>query len=77
MDHCDGIIFTAGVGENSITTRERVIKGLTSLGIKIDDDKNNMRGKEAVISTDDSSIPVLVIPTNEELKIAMETAKLV
>ena len=77
MDHCDGIIFTAGVGENSITTRERVIKGLTSLGVKIDDDKNNMRGKEAVISTDDSSIPVLVIPTNEELKIAMETAKLV
>ena len=77
MDHCDGIIFTAGVGENSITTRERVIKGLTSLGVKIDDDKNNMRGKEVVISTDDSSIPVLVIPTNEELKIAMETAKLV
>lgn len=77
MDHCDGIIFTAGVGENSITTRERVIKGLTSLGVKIDDDKNNMRGKEAVISTDDSSIPVLVIPTNEELKIAMETVKLV
>ena len=77
MDHCDGIIFTAGVGENSITTRERVIKGLTSLGVKIDDDKNSMRGKEAVISTEDSSIPVLVIPTNEELKIAMETAKLV
>lgn len=77
MDHCDGIIFTAGVGENSITTRERVVGGLTSLGVKIDSDKNNMRGKEAVISTDDSSIPVLVIPTNEELKIAMETAKLV
>ena len=77
MDHCDGIIFTAGVGENSITTRERVVGGLTSLGVKIDTGKNNMRGKEAVISTDDSSIPVLVIPTNEELKIAMETAKLV
>lgn len=77
MVHCDGIIFTAGVGENSITTRERVVGGLTSLGVKIDTGKNNMRGKEAVISTDDSSIPVLVIPTNEELKIAMETAKLV
>ena len=77
MDHCDGIIFTAGVGENSITTRERVVGGLTSLGVKIDTGKNNMHGKEAVISTDDSSIPVLVIPTNEELKIAMETAKLV
>ena len=77
MDHCDGIIFTAGVGENSISTRERVAGGLASLGIKIDRDKNDMRGKEAVISADDSSIPVLVIPTNEELKIAMETAKLV
>ncbi|MEJ8785657.1 acetate kinase [Peptoniphilus sp. HCN-40583] len=77
MDHCDGIIFTAGVGENSISTRERVIDGLSSLGIKLDHDKNNMRGKEAVVSSDDSSIPVLVIPTNEELKIAMETAKLV
>ena len=77
MDHCDGIIFTAGVGENSISTRERVAGGLASLGIKIDRDKNDMRGKEAVIRADDSSIPVLVIPTNEELKIAMETAKLV
>ena len=77
MDHCDGIIFTAGVGENSISTRERVAGGLATLGIKIDRDKNDMRGKEAVISADDSSIPVLVIPTNEELKIAMETAKLV
>ncbi len=77
MDHCDGIVFTAGVGENSITTRERVIDGLTSLGVKIDHDKNNMRGKDAVVSTEDSSIPVLVVPTNEELKIAMETAKLV
>ena len=77
MDHCDGIIFTAGVGENSISTRERVIDGLSSLGIMLDHDKNNMRGKEAVVSSDDSSIPVLVIPTNEELKIAMETAKLV
>lgn len=77
MDHCDGIIFTAGVGENSITTRERVVEGLKSLGVEIDKDKNDMRGKEAVVSTDASSIPVLVIPTNEELKIAMETAKLV
>ena len=77
MDHCDGIIFTAGVGENSITTRERVVDGLKSLGVEIDKDKNDMRGKEAVVSTDTSSIPVLVIPTTEELKIAMETAKLV
>ncbi|MDD7362960.1 MAG: acetate kinase [Peptoniphilus sp.] len=77
MDHCDGIVFTAGVGENSITTREHVVDGLKSLGIELDKEKNDMRGKEAIVSTESSSIPVLVIPTNEELKIAMETAKLV
>lgn len=77
MDHCDGIIFTAGVGENSITTRERVAAGLKSLGIKLDTEKNDMRGKEAIVSAQDSSIPLLVIPTNEELMIAMETARLV
>ena len=77
MDHCDGIIFTAGVGENSITTRERVATGLKSLGIKLDTEKNDMRGKEAIVSAQDSSIPLLVIPTNEELMIAMETARLV
>lgn len=77
MDHCDGIVFTAGVGENSITTREHVVDGLKSLGLELDKEKNDMRGKEAIVSTEASSIPVLVIPTNEELKIAMETAKLV
>ncbi|MDQ0507797.1 acetate kinase [Peptoniphilus ivorii] len=77
MDHCDGIILTAGVGENSITTRERVAAGLKSLGIKLDTEKNDMRGKEAIVSAQDSSIPLLVIPTNEELMIAMETARLV
>ncbi|MDO5037010.1 MAG: acetate kinase [Tissierellia bacterium] len=76
MDHCDGIVFTAGVGENSITTRERVIEGLASLGLKIDKEKNDMRGKEAIVSAEDSSIKILVIPTNEELKIAQETVRL-
>lgn len=77
MDYCDGIVFTAGVGENSISTRANIAKGLKSLGIKVDDDKNNVRGKEAIFSTEDSSIKLLVIPTNEELMIAMETQRLV
>ncbi|MCD1147096.1 acetate kinase [Peptoniphilus sp. KCTC 25270] len=77
MDHCDGIIFTAGVGENSITTRENVAKGLKAFGIKVDDEKNNVRGKEAIFSTEDSAIKLLVIPTNEELKIAKETQRLI
>lgn len=77
MDHCDAIVFTAGVGENSITTRENIAKGLKSFGIKLDEEKNNVRGQEAIFSADDSSIKLMVIPTNEELKIAMETERLV
>lgn len=77
MDHCDGIVFTAGVGENSITTRKHIIDGLTSLGLEIDDKKNDIRGEEAIVSTDNSSMKILVIPTNEELKIAQETQDLV
>lgn len=77
MEHCDAIVFTAGVGENSISTRANIAKGLKSLGIKVDDEKNNVRGKEAIFSTEDSSIKLLVIPTDEELKIAMETERLV
>ncbi len=77
MDHCDGIVFTAGVGENAIDTRKRICEKLEVLGIKIDEDKNNMRGKEAIVSAEDSSIKILVIPTNEELKIAEETLKLI
>lgn len=77
MDHCDAIVFTAGVGENSITTRANIAKGLKSLGIKVDDEKNDVRGKERIFSTDDSAIKLMVIPTNEELMIAMETQRLV
>lgn len=72
----DAIIFTAGVGENAKGTRKHVIEGLKAFGIKIDDEKNDVRGKERVISTDDSSVKVMVIPTNEELMIARDTLKL-
>ena len=74
---CDAIIFTAGIGENSIMTREQIIDKLEVLGIKLDREANNVRGEEKRISTDDSSVPVYIIPTNEELMIARDTFELV
>ena len=74
---CDAIIFTAGIGENSIMTREQIIDKLEVLGIKLDKSKNNVRGEEVRISTEDSSVPVYIIPTNEELMIARDTFEVV
>ena len=73
----DCLVFTAGVGENSGSMRARICEGLEYLGVKIDPEKNTIRGKEAIISTDDSKVTVWVIPTNEELMIAQDTAELV
>ena len=73
----DCLVFTAGVGENSASIRARICEGLEYLGVKIDPEKNTIRGKEAIISTDDSKVTVWVIPTNEELMIAQDTAELV
>ena len=73
----DCLVFTAGVGENSATMRARICKNLEYLGIKIDAEKNKIRGCENKISTDDSAVQVWVIPTNEELMIAQDTAALV
>ena len=72
----DCLVFTAGVGENSASMRARICEGLEFLGVKIDPEKNNTRGKEAIISADDSKVTVWVIPTNEELMIAQDTAAL-
>lgn len=77
LDHVDAIVFTAGVGENSIEMRESIVNGLKSLGIKIDTERNNVRGEDKLISADDSSIKIFVIPTNEELMIARDTKTLV
>ena len=74
---CDAIVFTAGVGENSPDVRKAVCEKLNVLGIKIDLDKNNVRGKETLISKDDSKVKVYIIPTNEELMIAKDTFDLV
>ena len=77
MNGVDAIAFTAGVGENSATTRKAVCDYLGYLGIAIDDAENAKRGENTVISTADSKVKVMVIPTNEELAIARETKRLV
>ena len=77
LNGLDVLTFTAGVGENDAATRAAVCDYLGFLGVKIDPEKNNVRGKEAVISTDDSKVQVWVVPTNEELMIAQDTAELV
>ena len=74
MGGVDAIIFTAGVGENGPDTRAEAVAGLEYMGVKLDPEKNNTRGKEVDIATDDSKVRILVIPTNEELMIAMDTA---
>lgn len=70
---CDAIVFTAGIGENSPHTRREVLDGLSVLGVKIDEDANDCRGVERLITTEDSMIPCYIIPTNEELMIARDT----
>ena len=71
----DAIIMTGGIGENSTEVRERILKRLGALGIKVDKKANAKRGETIVISTKDSKIPVVVIPTNEELMIARDTVR--
>ena len=78
MNGVDAIVFTAGVGENSVPIRENVCKSLGYLGVELDKKKNeNVSGDTAIISSDDSKVKVIVLPTNEELAIARETVKLV
>jgi len=73
----DALVFTAGIGENSPRCRSEVIKRVKVLGIDIDEEANNVRGKKALISTPDSKIKVFLIPTNEELVIARDTLRLI
>ena len=77
MGGVDAIIFTAGVGENDGACRMAIASGLEFMGVRMDPDANNVRGKEAIISAIDSKVKVLLIPTNEELMIALDTAALV
>lgn len=77
MGGVDAIVFTAGLGENSPDAREEILKGLDFLGFEVDLEKDNVRGKETIFSTDNSRVKLMVIPTNEELMIAKDTKELV
>jgi acetate kinase len=78
MGGLDAIVFTAGLGENSDTARKEICKTLAFMGATIDDLKNDgTRGKESIISTDDSTVKIVLMPTNEELMIARETKSLI
>ena len=77
MNGVDAVVFTAGVGENAIGTRAAIINNMEFLGMKLDAEANKVRGKERVISSEDSRVKVLLIPTNEELVIARDTLELV
>lgn len=77
LNGVDVIVFTGGVGENQTGTRIKVCKGLEFMGVKVDPELNKIRGKEMVISTPDSSVKVVVIPTDEEFMIASDTLEIV
>lgn len=77
MNGVDAVVFTAGVGENGIGMRADIASNMEFLGMKLDAQANNVRGKERVISTEDSNVKILLIPTNEELVIARDTLALV
>ena len=77
MGGIDVIVFTAGIGENSSITRKEILKGLEFLGFELNEENNEIRGNIQEISTEDSRLKVYVVPTNEELMIARDTAKLV
>ncbi|KFN93525.1 acetate kinase [Tetragenococcus muriaticus PMC-11-5] len=76
MNGVDAIVFTAGIGENDANARANVINGMTWFGCEVDPEKNNVRGEEKVISTDDSKVKVLLVPTDEELVIARDVESL-
>ncbi len=77
LNGVDVLVFTGGVGENQTGTRIKVCKGLEFMGVKVDPELNKIRGKEMVISTPDSSVKVVVIPTDEEYMIASDTLEIV
>ncbi len=77
MNGVDAIVFTGGIGENDADLRKYVCENLSYLGVKIDDQKNAIRGEEVKISTDDSKVNVYIIPTNEELAIARDTLAII
>ena len=76
MDGVDAIAFTAGIGENTPSLRSQICRNLSYLGVEIDEEANKIRGKETEISTPNSKVKVFVIPTDEEVVIARDTAEI-
>ncbi|MTV81712.1 acetate/propionate family kinase [Secundilactobacillus folii] len=76
LNGLDALVFTAGSGENGIGMRQRIADQLSYFGVRIDQDRNNVRGKERIISPDDAPVTVMVVPTNEELMIARDVQRL-
>ncbi|MCI8680462.1 MAG: acetate kinase [Oscillospiraceae bacterium] len=76
MGGVDAIVFTAGIGENSKELRAEICQGMEYMGVKMDMEKNNVRGQEVDVSAAGSKVKIFIIPTNEELMIAMDTAAL-
>ncbi len=77
LNGADAICFTAGIGENSPSTRKEIMESLSSLGVKVDEDANNSRGKFVKISSSDSKVECFVVPTDEEVMISRDTYELV
>ena len=77
MNGFDVMLFTAGIGENQKNIRKGICENLEFLGVKIDDERNNVKGEERLISSDNSKIKVYVVPTDEELMIAKQTLELI
>ena len=77
LDGCDAIWFAGGIGENSIMTRKQIMEGLTSLGIEVDEEANDVRGEFRLITKEGSKIPCYIVPTDEELMIARDTYRLI
>ena len=77
LNGVDAIVFTAGIGENDYDVRRYAVEGLENLGIEMDVEKNNVKGKQIDVTGTNSKVKVLVIPTNEELMIAKETMAMI
>lgn len=77
LNGCDAICFAGGIGENSIMTRKQIMEGLTSLGIEVDEEANDVRGEFRLITKEGSKIPCYIVPTDEELMIARDTYRLI
>lgn len=77
LGRVDAIVFTGGIGENSKTMRKAIVEHMEDLGLVLSDEKNDVRGKEALLSQDSAKVKIYVIPTNEELMIARDTFALV